>query len=402
MYVCVLHVVSECVLCVCCVYECMHTTLCVRQFSSECFHVCCLPHTQVMESSLSISNGAGPTAIATSARPQLSTYHRSQVPPPYREPFIVHGYRKSNASISECVRYALVWHNDVCNFWSHFLPVIVWVIWLYLLSLSHDLSRPFYYPLLCFWLGACSYAVFSSTAHLFGCRSILVRTFCFMLDYLGISIYVAGGGIYSLHHQLPLSSSLYHYLFPLICVHLVASAAATLFSSLSRFFWLKQRFVIRAMAYSPAYSICIAPFYLRLLSCATSGQDCLWGTLHLHLLSVFLTWALLFFFVTKIPERFSQGRFDIFPQSHTLFHILSAALTSVQMYVFPRDSEERKIELIERVSPSFEWVVLPFLGMIGVGLCVILFLTWLVVRGVLIPNRCDTTTQSLSGDKKHE
>ena len=312
------------------------------------------------------------------------------------------GYRKPNASLSECLAYTLVWHNDVCNFWSHFIPLLVWLPWLYLLSLSHDLSQPFYHPLLCFWLGGCAYTLFSSLAHLFGCRSVLVRTLCFMLDYLGISAYVAGGGLYTLHHQLPLSSPLYGHLFPLVCLHLLASVTGALLCSLSRFFWARHRYLIRALAYFPAYLLCSTPFWLRMVSCVSTGEDCIWPTLHLHFLSNLLILAVLFFFVTKIPERLAPGRFNVFPQSHTLFHISAVAITSVQMYKFPLDSEIRKERLLEVISPSLQTVVLPFLVMVGVGLVQILLLAWLAVRGVLVPHRASLNGQQNHAAKKQE
>ena len=327
----------------------------------------------------------------------LPTYPRSQVPAAYREPFIMSGYRKTNISLSECLAYTLVWHNDVCNFWSHFLPLLVWLPWLCLLSLTHHLSQPFYYPLLCFWFGSCAYALFSSIAHLFGAKSHLVRNVCFMADYIGITIIYAGGGLYNLHHQLPLSSSLYDYLFPLVCLHLLACVVAALFGSLSRFFWFRQRFLVRALAFFPAYVICITPFTLRMLSCASTGQDCIWPTIHLHFLSNSLTGIGVFFFVSKIPERLAPGRFDIFPHSHTLFHICAVAFTSIQMYIFPQDSEIRKTQLLEKVSPSFMTLILPFLVMICVGLVQVLFLAFLLMRGVLVPHGVGSTLSSLHG-----
>jgi predicted membrane channel-forming protein YqfA (hemolysin III family) len=101
-----------------------------------------------------------------------------------------------------------------------------------------------------------------------------------------------------------------------------------------------------------------------------------------------------FFFVSKIPERLAPGRFDIFPHSHTLFHISAIALTSIQMYVFPKDSQIRKTQLLEKISPSFMTLILPFLVMICVGLVQVLFLAFLLVRGVLVPHGAGRSTLS--------
>ena len=317
----------------------------------------------------------------------LPTYHCNQIPPLYKEPFIITGYRKTDASISECVRYAFVCHNDVWNFWTHFLPLLAWLVWLYYISHQYDLSQSYYYPLLCFWAGGCSYALFSSIAHLFECKSVYVRTICYMVDYLGISLYAAGDGIYCFYHQQPLTSPLYDYMLPVVALHLVFSAAATLISSLSRYYWNKHRFLIRALAFCPAYFTAITSFCLRLLTCVSTGEDCMYRTIHLHVLGMVLSWILVFFFVSKVPERFAPGKFDIFFQSHTLFHLSAAAMTSVQMYTYPIDSEARKASLLAKISPSFQSVFLPFLILIAVEFLQVGILALLVVKGVLIPNK---------------
>ena len=332
----------------------------------------------------------------------LPTYHRNQVAPFYREPYIYTGYRKPNPSCFECVRYVFVCHNDVCNFWSHFLPLCVWLAWLYGLSFHHDLSQPYLYPLLCFWLGACSYALFSSIAHMFGCKLATVRTICFMLDYLGISAYVAGGGIYAYYQQQPLSSPLYGYQLHVLCLHMLLSVNATLVSSLSRFYWFKQRFFIRALAYTPAYFSSVVPLTLRLLSCMSTGDDCIHATLHLHLAAVVMSWVLLFFFVSKIPERFAPGKCDVFFQSHTLFHLSAVALTSIQMYTYPIDAEIRKADLQDKVYLSFETVVIPFVTMVGVGLVLVGAFAFLIVRGILIPHNADTLSGEYSKSLKQD
>ena len=342
-------------------------------------------------------NGPGPMKSSSSLC-GLPTYHNSQVSVIYREPFIINGYRKADPSCFECVQYAFVRHNDVWNFWSHFLPLCAWLAWLYGLSFHYDLSQPYLYPLLCFWLGGCSYALFSSIAHLFGCKSATARSIAYMLDYLGISMYVAGGGIYAFYHQQPLSSPLYDYQFPFLCLHMLLSVNATLVSSLTRFYFYEQRFVIRALAYAPPYISSFAPVVLRLLSCVSTGHDCIHATLHLHLICIVLPWVILFFFVSKIPERFAAGTFDIFFQSHTLFHLSSAVLTSIQMYTFPIDAEIRKADWHDKLHPSFETVFVPFVTMIVVGLAQVGAFTFLISKGILIPHKADAVPGGIKQD----
>ena len=265
----------------------------------------------------------------------------------------------------------------------------MWLPWLYALSYQYDLTDSYYYPLLCFWFGSCTYALFSSIAHLFGCKSFTIRTVCFMLDYLGISIYCCGGGISSLYYQQPLSSPLWRYEWILLVIHMAFSLNATLLSSLSRFFWVKYRFIIRAMAYFPPYMTAVAPFTLRLLTCINSGEDCIAETLPLHFLSILFTWILLFFFVTKIPERFAPGKYDIIGQSHTLFHMSAVALTTTQMYMFPIEAEMRKGDILKKVTPTLQTTFLPYLIVVVVGLVQVGIFGILVVKRVLISNKGD-------------
>ena len=172
------------------------------------------------------------------------------------------------------------------------------------------------------------------------------------------------------------------------------SVIATLVSSLTRFYWFKQRFVIRALAFAPAYFSAVVPITLRLLSCVSTGDDCIHATLHFHLVGIVLTWVILFFFVSKIPERFAPGKFDIFFQSHTLFHLSAVALTSIQMYVYPFDAEIRKADLQNKVYPSIETVFMPFVTMVAMGLVQVGAFTFLIMRGVLIPHKADLWTSS--------
>lgn len=356
----------------------------------KCMLFLCFRSSGMNHLSPKIQNGTRHTNQSpspTSCLCGLPTYPRSQTSPIYTEPFLMTGYRKPDPTFFECIHYTFACHNDVWNFWTHFVPLCTWVPWLFYLSYHYDFTDPYYYPLLCFWIGSCSYVFFSSMAHLFGCVSSNIRSICFMLDYLGISVYVAGSGLCTLYHQPPLSSPFYPYQLHLVWLHLLLCFSATLMSCWSRFYWFKYRFYLRSLCYLPAYCTCIAPFLLRVISCFSVGEECMSDTLYLHFISIALTWLLLFFFVTKIPERFAPGKFDIFFQSHTLFHLSSVALTTIHMYILPLEAEARKAALLTKISPSFGTVILPFLTMISIGLIQVAIFSCLVVKGVLISNK---------------
>lgn len=319
----------------------------------------------------------------------LQLLHRSQIPAVYKEPFIIGGYRKPDCSYFECLKYSFVLHNDTINFWSHFVPFWVWLLWLYLLSYSIDFTDPYFYPLLCFWAGACSYVLFSSIAHLFGSKSFTVRTVCFILDYLGIAMYTYGGSLLIFFHQQPTSSIFIPYKWPILLGNMISAITASVLCGLSRFFWVKQRFVVRAGAFVVPYITAIAPFLYRFLVCVFTGQECIFETLYLHVLTNALISVLIFFFVTKIPERFVPGRFDYIGQSHQLFHLTAVTITTIQMYMLPIDAVLRREELsrIPGLAPDVYSTFLPFTIVQVIGLAVVTLFGVLVTKRILISNK---------------
>lgn len=308
----------------------------------------------------------------------------------YTEPFILHGYRRPHTSLWETLQYAFILHNDVGNFWTHFTPLLLWLGWFWLLATSQlNFFQPYHYPLMCFWAGSCSYALFSSVAHLFSSVSFEVRTVCFMLDYLGIAMYALGGGIVGLFYLNPCSSQMFAHKPFILFLQVCLAISATLFCSLSRFFWHDYRFVIRTCSFVLPYLCVVQPFFHRLSICWQYGTDCVPETLFLHGLAMLLTILLTFFFVSKLPERLAPGQFDYFFQSHQLFHVCSACLTCVQMYFIPWEMVLRRQALsqVEGTMPSWETTFLPYVCAQVGGLLVVCVLGVLVQRGVLTTNK---------------
>ena len=327
----------------------------------------------------------------------LKLVHGTQISPIYLEPFILGGYRAPGVSFVDCIRYTCVLHNDVGNFWTHFIPFLIWVPWLlYLAKYDIDLCNPYFYPLLCFWCGACSYALFSSVAHAFSCRSFEVRSVCFILDYFGIAMYAFGGAIAGFFYQQSVHSVYYHYKYPILFLEASLVVNATLFGGLSRFYWKNYRFIIRILSFILPYIAAVAPFVQRFSQCVSTGEECHYNTLPLHLLGFVLTFTLAFFFATKIPERFAPGKFDYFCQSHQIFHIIAAIQTTIQMYMVPIDAHQRRamLESVEGAHPDVFTTFVPFLFGGTFGLLTVGLLGYLMMKGILSSNKNETALQN--------
>ena len=318
---------------------------------------------------------------------------RKEISPIFWEPYILSGYRKPGYSFLGCVRYVFVLHNDVGNFWTHFIPLWVWLGWLVALSRTIDFTDPFWYPLLTLWLGGMSYALCSSVAHALGCRSINDRQIFFMIDYHGITIYSFGACLAYTYYERPLTMLdwLFAYKWTLLAVHVLIAINSTLMCCLTRFFCVKQRYLLRISSYVLPYIFGLAPFKLRLLACVLNGdeQECVSQTLPHHYIAFFSSLIMAFLFVSKIPERFAPGKFDYFFHSHQLFHIAAAVVTTFQFYMIPIDAYVRR-EALERdptLLPSLSSTILPFILVLFVGLAIIFALGSLVVKRVVVSNK---------------
>lgn len=318
---------------------------------------------------------------------------RKDISPVFWEPYIHSGYRRPGYSFLGCVKYVFVLHNDVGNFWTHFIPLWVWLGWLVALSRSIDFTDPFWYPLLALWFGGMSYALGSSVAHAFGCRSINDRQIFFMVDYHGITMYSLGACLAYTYYERPLTMFgwIFSYRKTLLAVHVLIAINSTLMCCLTRFFCVKQRYVLRLSSYILPYIVGLSPYILRQIVCVRTGdeQECLSPTILHHLVAFSTSLIMAFFFVSKLPERLAPGRFDFFFHSHQLFHVAAAIVTTFQFYMIPIDAYLRREALTRdpAMLPSIATTLLPFGFVLLVGLAIIAVLGSLVVKRVIISNK---------------
>ena len=332
-----------------------------------------------------------PSKVATAKGlfPGLPLLHRSQVPVVYQEPFVITGYRQHDCSYLQCLQYCFVMNNEVGNFWTHFLPFCAWLLWPYVLSHYIDITDPYFYPLLCFWIGACTYSLLSSLAHALGCMSFTVQTVGYMMDYHGIAMYGFSGSIVAFFYLQPSSSTWGEYKWPILVLAMIFAVNATLMCCLTRFFWAKNRYVLRILSFVLPYIITSAPFAYRLKVCIATGSDCVEETLPLHFATIVMTFVHMFFYASRIPERFAPGKFDFIGQSHQLFHVSGALLTSMYMYLLPLEAVLRRgplSRLTQQLSPDAYSTFLPYLVVEALGLMTVAIFAVLVTKRVLISN----------------
>ena len=328
--------------------------------------------------------------MSSRATSSFPLFHRTKIPPYYREPYISAGYRKPNSTVFEAVMYVFVLRNNDClNFWTHFVPLLAWIAWFWRLSFKVDLSDPYFYPLTCLWFGCCTYTFCSSMAHMLGCMSLQVRQVCFLVDYMGISMYAFSGSLATFFYLYPADSLCFRYKWATLTLFGALCVGATALSGLSRFYWERWRFVIRAGAYALPYTTSSFPAWIRLLMCQFAGRDCTAETHNLHILAIVMIAVLAFFFVSKVPERFAPGRFDTIFQSHQLFHLCAAAASCLHLYTFPIDAAIRRELMSADVNrlPDFYSTILLYAVVNASCLAFVAALSFAVFKGILLSNK---------------
>ena len=275
----------------------------------------------------------------------MELLNREAISPVFWEPYIINGYRRTNTSLWECIKYVFVLHNDFGNFWSHFIVIWIWLYWLYRLSFQLDFTDPFWYPLITIWISGCGYVLGSSVAHGLSTKSILTRQICFMMDYHGISLYSFGAGIAYYFYERPLNDWVFEHKWCYVVLNIAVTVMATPLSSLSRFYGRRWRYWLRVGSFVAPYIVASCPFWGRFYTCWRIGESCIDETLPLHYVTLLISYIVPLLFVMKLPERLAPGKFDYFFHSHQLFHVAAVAGTSLQFYVLFLDSIARRNEL---------------------------------------------------------
>uniref|UniRef100_A0AAY5EZF9 Progestin and adipoQ receptor family member 9 n=1 Tax=Electrophorus electricus TaxID=8005 RepID=A0AAY5EZF9_ELEEL len=231
---------------------------------------------------------------------------------PVTENFILSGYRFPDYSLLQCLVSAFRPTNETGNFWTHFLPIFVFAF--HFLEIfewegAPTPGDPFFYPAWNYFIGVFYLLLASSLAHLLNSMSLIIREICFFVDYGTISAYT----LPSLTFYIPCSC-----LVAIICVMTCCN---------TRQRWRRYRYAVRTLVFLLPFFISSTPVFYRLLSplpsppCPTLPappppptmasffyRHCFW----------LLVSAL--FNISKVPERFSPGNFDIWGHSHQWFH----------------------------------------------------------------------------------
>ncbi|XP_077344352.1 membrane progestin receptor epsilon [Lithobates pipiens] len=286
-----------------------------------------------------------------------------EVPDDFVECFILSGYRRLHLTAQECLASIFQPTNETLNFWTHFIPLVLFVSKfseVFFLSSELPFTHPALLPLWCYASGVLLTFAMSCTAHVFSCRSLRLRAAFFFLDYASISYYGFASTVAYSYYLLPRLSLLdpsvmtpylqslgwhrvdYSMLMGLyselvLPVAFVLAVTCTVACCKSRSEDCLYPFAIRTFVFAMPLSMA-CPVMIESLLFDLGGKN---PTLFLYFYRRYF-WLLVaaFFNVSKLPERIQPGLFDIIGHSHQLFHIFTFLSIYDQMHYVEQGLEQ--------------------------------------------------------------
>uniref|UniRef100_W5LGL4 Progestin and adipoQ receptor family member 9 n=1 Tax=Astyanax mexicanus TaxID=7994 RepID=W5LGL4_ASTMX len=284
----------------------------------------------------------------------LPLLRHTDVPQRVTENFILSGYRFPDYSLLQCLVSAFRPTNETGNFWTHFLPIFLFTfhfVEMFEWEGAPTPGDPFFYPAWTYFIGVFYLLLASSMAHLLNSMSLIIREICFFVDYGTISAYTVGSSLayyYYIHPQagIPkiavwaqnasglqteISALLFRAFFENLyipCSCLIAIVCVITCCN-TRQRWRKYRYAVRTLVFLLPFFISSTPVFYRLLSpspypvpsSSVSSSSYPSSTMAAFFFRhCFWLVVSAVFNISKIPERLSPGKFDIWGHSHQWFH----------------------------------------------------------------------------------
>ncbi|XP_067347925.1 membrane progestin receptor beta-like isoform X2 [Channa argus] len=280
------------------------------------------------------------------------------VPPLFRERFIVSGYRPVGLSWRHYVLSLFQIHNETLNVWSHLLAAACVLVRFMMFTMlqgggilgfrlqgpedqgfSIDVSS---LPLVLYVLSAVIYLSCSAAAHLLQSHSEQGHYSLFFLVYVGVGIYQYGCALALCLYSSDAAWTQSTIFLPAAAILAWICCTTCCYAKLHfhRPYPLRRK-LCQVVPMAMVYLLEISPVAHRLATYSWTTSS----ALPLHLVQVLFLLAA-FFFSCPIPERFSPGRYDIIGHGHQLFHILLSFGTLAQQEALFQDFLWRRQALV--------------------------------------------------------
>ncbi|XP_062125055.1 adiponectin receptor protein isoform X2 [Drosophila sulfurigaster albostrigata] len=243
--------------------------------------------------------------------------------------FLHRGHRPPLPSFRACFKSIFRLHTETGNIWTHLLGCLAFIgVAVYFISRPTD-EIQFQEKIVfgAFFIGAIICLGFSFAFHTLSCHSVGIGRLFSKLDYCGIALLIMGSFVPWLYYGFYCHYQPKVIYLSVVCVLGCLSIIVSLWDKFSEpnlrplragvFMSFGLSGVIPAIHYS------IMEGWFSQISRASLGWLILMGLLY-------ILGALLY--ALRVPERWFPGKFDIWFQSHQLFHVLVIAAAFVHYH----------------------------------------------------------------------
>lgn len=264
------------------------------------------------------------------ARRVWTAVHHQHLPAWLRDnDFLVHGHRPQLHSFTECFRSIFRIHTETGNIWTHLIGLIVFIIlaacffaWPWIEIRWQEVA-----VFSVFFAGAILCLGFSFLFHTVYCHSEKVGYIFGKLDYCGIALLTVGSFVPWLYYSFycRMSTKIGYLILIILLGTLTIVVSMSNHFSKPKFRPLRAGLFI-ALGLSgiiPASHFIITDGFYHAVDYAALGWVILMAVLY-------ITGAVIY--AARIPERIWPGRFDIWFQSHQIFHLFVVAAACVHLY----------------------------------------------------------------------
>jgi len=243
--------------------------------------------------------------------------------------FLLKGHRPPLPSVKECFKSIFRVHTETGNIWTHLVGAVAFIaIAVYFLTRPNvEVQAQEKLVFGTFFSGAIICLVCSTLFHIFYCHSPSVSKLFNKIDYCGISVLTMGSFVPWLYYAFyceALPKVVY-----LILIGILGSACIVV-SLWDKFSEPEFRIIRASMFIGLGLSgVLPAMHYMATFGSYKAFNVGALGWLILMAV-LYITGACLY--AARIPERFFPGKFDIWFQSHQLFHVFVVAAAYVHYH----------------------------------------------------------------------
>ncbi|XP_073973027.1 adiponectin receptor isoform X2 [Rhodnius prolixus] len=239
------------------------------------------------------------------------------------------GHRPPLPSFKMCFKSIFRIHTETGNIWTHLLGCVAFiaVLLVFMTRPSEELPLSDKIAIGTFFVGAITCLGLSFVFHTVYCHSEFVGKLFSKLDYCGIAILITGSFVPWLYYGFYCQIRPRIIYLTVVIVLGIASIVVSLWDKFSESRFRPLRAGVFAVfglsGVIPAVHYALAEGWLNALTNASLGWLILMGSL--YLLGAFL-------YAFRVPECLYPGKFDIWFQSHQIFHVLVIAAAFVHLH----------------------------------------------------------------------